>query len=156
MYLAMILLLLFVLPVASIAIEHLAFPQGASLLALTGIWFVFWAVGVRPALAGLRQIFNPAFTAETIFGIKEVAPRKIVQELGFANLSIGVLGIASIVHAPWTIPAAIVGGLFYLLAGIKHVLNQGRSRTEVIAMVSDLFIALVLGAYLAAVFVVTR
>ena len=35
-------------------------------LCLVGRWFVFWAVGVRLSLAGLRQFLQPAFTARQI------------------------------------------------------------------------------------------
>lgn len=156
MYVAMIVSMMVVLPIVSIVAEHLVYPQGASLLGLVGIWFVFWAVGVRLFLAGLSQTFNPQYTSETIFDIKDPASQKIVQELGFANLSIGLLGMATIFNAAWVIPAAIVGGVFYLLAGTKHVFNGKRNSTENLAMASDLFMALVLGAYLIAVFFVTR
>lgn len=46
MYLAMIVALMGVLPVASILTDLPSTPD-SSLLALTGKWFVFWASGVR-------------------------------------------------------------------------------------------------------------
>src|SRR5208337_1887623 len=92
MYLAMIILLMGALPVASIAVEFAALHGGADLLSLIGKWFVFWPVGVRLILAGLRQVADPKFTAGTIFGVKDAAALTIVQELGFGNLSIGTSG----------------------------------------------------------------
>ena len=151
MYLAAVVLLMAVLPIASIVAESIVARGGADFLWLIGKWFVFWSVGVRLMLAGLRQILNPTFTAETIFGVKERAALTIVQELGFGNLSIGLLGGLSLVNPNWTIPAAIVGGLFYGLAGIKHLTNSERNATENVAMISDLFIFVVLALYLAAV-----
>jgi len=57
---------MFVLPLASIAIE--AAIHQASMLWLIGKWFVFWGVGARLLLAGVRQYFQPAFTVCSTFG----------------------------------------------------------------------------------------
>ena len=149
MYLAVIVLLMGVLPIASILVEFVLLHSGADLLFLIGKWFVFWSVGVRLLLAGLRQIANPEFTAETIFGVTDKAALTIVQELGFGNLAIGLLGALTLLNRQWIAPAAIVGGLFYGLAGIKHLVKGDRNATENIAMVSDLFIAVVIAIYLA-------
>ena len=59
MYLAVV-LLMGVLPIASVLAE-IAFSHSETRLPIfIGKWFVFWAVGVRLLLAGLRQIVNPA------------------------------------------------------------------------------------------------
>jgi hypothetical protein len=154
MYLAIIILLMGVLPIASILVEFLLLHSSTDLLFLLGKWFVFWSIGVRLLLAGLRQIANPQFTAETIFDVKEKAALTIVQELGFGNLAIGLLGALTLFNRQWIAPAAIVGALFYGLAGIKHLVKGDRNATENIAMISDLFIAVVLAIYLT--FVVLR
>jgi hypothetical protein len=148
MYLAIIILLMGVLPIASILVEFLLLHSSTDLLFLLGKWFVFWSIGVRLLLAGLRQIANPQFTAETIFDVKEKAALTIVQELGFGNLAIGLLGALTLFNRQWIAPAAIVGALFYGLAGIKHLVKGDRNATENIAMISDLFIAVVLAIYL--------
>jgi hypothetical protein len=149
MYLAMIILLTGVFPALSVIFAFWALHGSADMLFLIGQWFVFWGVGVRLMLAGLRQIANPTFTADVIFGVKEKAALTLVQELGFANLSIGLFGVLVLVRSEWIVPAAITGGLFYGLAGMKHVIKGDRNRTENIAMVSDLWIFLVLAGYLA-------
>ena len=148
MYLATIILLMGVFPLVSIFIESVILHSTYDLLFLIGKWFVFWAVGVRLFLAGLRQIINPAFTAETIFDIKEKGVLPIVQELGFGNLAIGLVGLLSTIHNEWIIPAAITGGLYYGLAGIKHLLSRNRNSIRTIAMISDLCIFLLLAGYL--------
>jgi len=150
MYLPAIVLLMGVLPILSILAEHFVFHGNGDLVFLVGRWFVFWAVGIRLLLAGIRQMTGPAFTAETIFRIHDPAALKIVQELGFGAFSMGLLGVLSVFETGWIVPAAITGGLYYGLAGIKHVLNGDRSTYETIAMISDLFIFVVLAAYLAA------
>jgi len=136
-----------VLPVCSILAEVLIFRNSANLLLLVGKWFVFWAVGARLFLAGFRQAIQPRFTAETILGIKGDAPLHVVQELGFANISIGVIGLISIFSGVWVMPAATAGFLFYGFAGIRHVVQRNRNPLENTAMASDLFIFVVLAAY---------
>lgn len=153
MYLAIIVLLMGVFPLVSILVELFMLPSPADLASLIGKWLVFWAVGIRLLLAGLRQIANPTFTADSIFGVKETGALPIVQELGFGNLSIGVLGVLSLLNRHWIAPAAVAGALFYGLAGINHLLRGGRNSTENIAMVSDLYIFLMLAGYLAMVMV---
>ena len=146
-YPIIIFLLLFALPLGSILVEHSFLHSTASLLLLAGKWFVFWPVGIRLFLAGLRQYFQPRFTAEQIFDIKSNEALPIVQELGLANLSMGLLGIISVMVPAFVLSAAIVGGLFYGLAGINHMARSGRNVNCTIAMISDLFIFFVLAAY---------
>ena len=76
--------------------------------------------------------------------MKSKEPLVIVRELGFANLSIGVLGLSTIFRGSWIMPAAIAGGLFYCFAGIGHLMKKNRNRLENSAMFSDLFAFLVL------------
>ena len=147
-YPIIIFLLLFALPLGSIAVEHFFLHSTAPLLMLAGKWFVFWPVGIRLFLAGLRQYFQPRFTAEQIFEIKGNEALPIVRELGLANLSMGLLGILSLLVPAFVLPAAIVGGLFYGFAGINHMAHQGgRNVNRTIAMLTDLYIFLVLAAY---------
>jgi len=106
-------------------------------------------MGVRLLTAGLRQIIQPAFTAKTILGIQGDDALVLVQELGFANVAMGLLGCLTLLQPLWTLPAAIVGGPFYALAGGKHVTQKNKGFNEVVAMVSDLLMAVVLLGYLA-------
>src|SRR4029077_11986599 len=130
MYLASIVLLLFVLPAGCVIGQMLWFGGAADVMLLVGKWFVFWAVGVRLFMAGVRQVAQPQFTAESIFEIKDRAALGIVRELGFANLSSGTLGLASLAVPAWVAPAAIVGGLFYgLAAAATRFAARGISRS---------------------------
>lgn len=152
MYLAIVVLLMGILPVASILVEHFAVGASADWWTLIGKWFVFWAVGVRLALAGIRQIVQPAFTAEKIFEIGDKAAHIVVQELGFANLAMGALAVLTLAAPQWTAAAALAGAVFYGLAGARHVLKGGQNRNETIATVSDILIFVILAAYLVAIF----
>ncbi len=152
MYLVVVVLLMGVLPVASIVAEAALSHGGADLTLLIGKWFVFWSVGVRLILAGLRQIANPSFTAESIFEVRDKGALSIVRELGFANLSIGLLGASALFNPRWITPAAVAGGHFYGLTSAQHLMKGNRNTKETIAMVSDLFIFLVLAGYVVALF----
>lgn len=68
MYFISVILLLTVFPAGSVAID-LVWGGGADKMALIGKWFVFWAIGVRLFMAGMRQVARPQFTVEGIFEI---------------------------------------------------------------------------------------
>jgi hypothetical protein len=148
LYLISVLLFMLVLPVVSIAIECLAH---SSVLGwpLIGKWFVFWAIGVRLFIAGIRQIAKPAFTAQEIFHIKNEESFVIVKELGYANICMGLVGILSLHSAGWCQLAAVGGGLYFGLAGIQHVIKKPVSTNETIALISDLYIFVLMALYLA-------
>jgi hypothetical protein len=148
MYFAVVILLLFVFPVASVAIEAVHSRPAADIILLTGKWFVFWGVGVRLFTAGVRQTIQPRFTAEEIFGIHDARSHPIVREIGFANLSMGVLGLVTIFRAGWIVPAALVGGLYYGLAGTGHIFQKNKNAKEYTAMISDIFVFFVLGLFI--------
>jgi hypothetical protein len=116
---------------------------------LTGKWFLFWAVGARLFIAGLRQVTKPAFTAKEIFHITGDESFPVIRELGFANCCIGLINLLSLFYPDWRVPAAIAGGLYFGLAGLMHVFKRPASRNELIALVSDLFIFVVVLCYLA-------
>jgi hypothetical protein len=147
MYFVFVVFLMFVLPAASIAVEALRFGDADGLMFLVGKWFVFWAVGVRLLLAGIRQVAMPRFTAESIFDIKDPAAHAIVREIGFGNLATGALGLASLAQPAWLVPAAIVGGLYYGLAGAGHAFRSDRNFNEQTALVTDLMIFAVLAVF---------
>ena len=144
MYTAMLFGLMLIFPAASIGIEVFLHDYAVLDVATLGKWFVFWGVGVRLLIAGLRQIAQPRYTAETILGVKDPDAILIVRELGFANTAIGGVATASIFFAGWTAPLAVIGAVFYGLAGINHVRHNKRSKIQNAAMISDLFAAAVL------------
>ena len=143
MYLAIVTALMLVLPVGSIGLEAVMGVHGLSAL-LVAKWFVIWSVGVRLFLAGLRQIVQPRYTAEVILSLKHEESHILVRELGFANLAVGLSGLASWLFPAWVPAMALTGGVFYALAGINHLRQAHRSKLENIAMLSDLFVGLVL------------
>lgn len=143
MYFAVVATLMFAFPLLSVAVEAGA-ARSALDAALVGKWFVFWAVGIRLFLAGARQILQPEYTAHVILGLESGESLLLVRELGFANLALGLVGTLSLWLPTWRLPVALAGGVFYLLAGVNHVLQPHRNRLENVAMSSDLFVAIAL------------
>ena len=107
---------------------------------LIGKWFVFWGIGVRLFIAGVRQIIKPAFTAQEIFNISSEESFVIVKELGYSNLCMGLMGIFSVFSPCWTIIIAVGGGLYFGFAGVQHIIKKPVSMNENIALVSDFWI----------------
>jgi hypothetical protein len=144
MYFAIVVGLMLVFPLVSIGIQVLLGGSGMLTAALVAKWFVFWMVGVRLLLAGLRQIFQPRYTAEHILGVRDPDATLIVRELGIANTAIGSVAVASLFFRDWEFPIALVGTIFYALAGINHVTDKHRNTRQSFAMASDLVAAAVL------------
>jgi hypothetical protein len=97
----MLIALMLIFQMASTMLEAFIRPHDMFEIAIAGKWFVFWAVGMRLFIAGLRQIFQPRYTADTILGVKDPDAMLIVRELGFANTAIGSAGLGSLFVAAW-------------------------------------------------------
>jgi len=109
-----------------------------------------------PVLVSRRKIIhsgdetnNPTrIYPKQIFQFKSEESFIVIRELGFANVCIGLIGILSLLKPVWNAPAAIAGGLYFGLAGLSHLLKKPESKNEVIAMISDIFIFLLMLVYL--------
>lgn len=139
-YYASVLLLLVVLPMAT----HLLLDE-----ALLDSLVLFSSL--RLALAGVVQMRNPAYTAETLFGLsgeRRAGALPLVRELGGANLAKGVLGVVApfVSEHAFVEAAALAVGLFYAVAGLGHAVfhAQHRNSARTFAMVTDFGIALAL------------
>src|SRR5579872_30289 len=133
MYVATVALLTFILPIASIVVDHAAGATAAPWLALAGKWFVFWSAGIRLILAGLRQFFQPEFTATEIFNLKDDGALPIVRELGIANFATGIVGAVALAKPSFVPPVAISAAIFYGVAGLRHVMAAERTANETVA-----------------------
>ncbi len=101
-YLFSVIMLMLMLPIISIVLEILLTKSNQGIMSLIGKWFVFW-VGIRLFTAGLRQSISPSYTAINIFNMKTTESYVIIKELGFANISMGLVGIISIFVPSWRI-----------------------------------------------------
>lgn len=147
-YLYSTILLMLIFPTISILIDVGFIHHDSNLISLMGKWFIFWAIGCRLLTAGLKQAFNPAFTAETIFHLKDKESFVIIRELGFANICTGLTAIISLMIPQWRIVIAFSGGLFFGLAGLIHILRKPDNQSELIPLISNIFIFLVMVVYL--------
>jgi len=151
--------LTFLFPAASAAVEYytcsgsfIMLHGGTFLTALVGKWFIFYAVGIRLLLAGIRQIKNPSFTAKEIFHIESDAVLPIVRELGFANLCAGLVGIIALFVPQWRIVSAFSSGLYYGIAGLYHFIKKPAGANEQFALITDIIIFLLLAIYVVVLF----
>ncbi|WP_460995514.1 DUF6790 family protein [Spirosoma harenae] len=143
-----VILLMFVLPLSSIFIDLFVNKVPFPVMNLVGKWFLFWAVGIRLFTAGIRQAINPAFTAQDIFHLTTRESFVIIRELGFANICLGLMAILSAYVPAAQVIVACGGGLFFGIAGITHLVKKPVSPNEWLAMISDIFIAVVMLAFL--------
>lgn len=146
-YVLVVFALTIIFPAISIWIDSIARSENAVDLALAGKWFIFYAVGIRLFIAGIRQTFNPAFTAKEIFHLKDSSSYPVIRELGFANLCFGLLGIISLFEPSWRMASAFASGLYYGMAGIMHLVKRPAGPNEMFALISDFFICGVLAIY---------
>ena len=144
----MVLGLMVVVPIVSIVIELIVSGGSADPLVAVGRWFLFWGAGLRLLIAGISQTFRPQFTAQNILGETTPVANQLVRELGFANLGMGIVGIAGAWVPGWMLPAAIVPGVFLLLAGITHIGKGGKNVKELAATLTDLLVGGVLVVFL--------
>ena len=151
MYLLAVVLLMALLPISSIGLDHFLFQRSVPIVVLVGKWFVFWAAGARSFLAGVRQLFQPRFTAEKIFGLTSSDALPFVRELGVANLATGTVGMLSLVKPSFVPPIAIVAAIFYGIAGVRHLTEREKNLNQNVAMITDILVSLVFIAYIGSV-----
>jgi len=147
MYIYLVTALMLVVPLSFVVVQLLlshSMLTAVTIIPVIAKWYVFWAVGVRLGLAGLRQMIQPRYTAKIILGIHSEESLLLVRELGFANTAIGSVGLATLLAPSWVLPTALLGAIFYGLAGLNHLLHRSRNKMQNVAMVSDLFAGLVL------------
>ncbi len=144
-YLATVVVLMGILPAVSTAVERSS-AESAGAWDVAFRWFVFWGVGVRLLLAGLRQAIQPSFTAREIFHLASADAELIVRELGFANICLGLTAAVSGFVPGWRMAAAFAGGLYFGIAGVIHVGKRPATPNEWIALVSDLYIFAIVAA----------
>lgn len=153
MYVVIVLLQTVVLPLLFGVIEMVARP-GDDIVLVFGKWFLFWGVGTRLVLAGAFQVTHPEFTVRNILGAPDASAAQIAQELGFANLAMGIVAVVATFVPDWWAAAAIPGGLYLGQAGLRHVRKPGKDREEVVATWTDLLVAAAMAVFV--VWIVTH
>ncbi len=108
-YLILLLLLDLILPLTSIFLDH-AKSHAAIDPALVGKWVLFFSVGLRLFIAGLVQVLIPEFTATRIFRLRHKESYTVIRELGFGNISMGVIAMLSLAKVEWRGITSIAAG----------------------------------------------
>ena len=129
MYIFVVSLLMFILPILSIITEVFIKKDVSNLAGLVLQWFLFWSIGIRLFTAGIHQILKPRYTLN-LLSIDDRAASQLVKELGFANISIGIIAIVALFNGLWQPAAAICGSLFLLLSGLTHFKKSDKTLTE--------------------------
>jgi hypothetical protein len=104
---------------------------------------VFWGIGVRLFAAGISQIARPRFTSKTILGIDAPEADQVVQELGFANAAIGAAALISSLVPSWAPAIGFAGGLFLLLAALRHTPKKDKNAKEWTALATDYLVGII-------------
>lgn len=151
LYLYYVIGLMIILPIISILVEINISKNNfnvGDIIAMISKWFIFWGIGLRSLTGGLSQSINPGFTA-SLLQVKE-SSFVVIRELGFANISMGLIAVISLFAPQWRKAAAFCGGLFLGIAGVLHIsrIPEGINSKETIAMISDLFIFLIMTVYM--------
>jgi hypothetical protein len=147
-YAATVVGLMLVLPLASILIERVANGRDDGPWIPLGRWFVFWAIGARLFSAGVRQCLRPGFTARDIFHLESPDAEIVIRELGFANICMGLMALISGFVPSWRAAAGLTGALYFGLAGVMHLRKRPATSNEWLALVSDLFVLVIVGVWL--------
>jgi hypothetical protein len=144
-YIVLVLLQTLVLPLITGTVE-VATSHVDPVLAF-GSAFLFWGVGTRLLVAGISQILRPEFTIQNILGEANAGASQIAQELGFANVSIGIAAVVGAIVPGWGVPVAIAGGLFLGLAGFRHVAKKNPGMKEIVATWTDILVFVAMAGY---------
>lgn len=146
MYIAVVLLQTLVLPLISGGIQLAV--TGGNPAVVFGLWWAFWGVGARLLVAGVSQLANPGRTARGILGIEDAGAEQVVHELGYANLSMGLVGLMSPFTGGWGILGAVTGAVYLGFAGLRHVAKRRKNADETVATWTDLlvFVMVTVGA----------
>ncbi len=81
------------------------------------IWFLGFGIGVGSIFSGLAQVLDPQMVAQSV-GWPNTP---FLREVGFANISYGILGLLSIRYRSFWAPTIIAYTVFMWGAAIGHI-----------------------------------
>ena len=102
-------------------------------------WLCFWVVGFNAISAGVMQAFNPSYTANLLH--VAMSDFIIVEELGFAQLGIGIVALLSLKWVKFRKPAVMAYGIFIFGCTVIHFLRfSAIEMGEIISTLNDIWI----------------
>lgn len=137
-----VLSILIIIPIICTLVEYKRSNKKELLIYFIAKWFVFWAIGFRATTAALMQILNPSYTAALLQVGEE--SKVVIQELGCAQLGIGILGMMSLLKNEFRKSACLSYGIFMVLVSILHITRlSAMNFVEFISLLGDVFIIIV-------------
>jgi hypothetical protein len=146
-YLLMSISLIVLLPVLSSFLEHCA-EDAAYSWHLIAKWLIFWGAGIRLFITGLRQAATPEYSAVTTSKLTPTERFTLIRRLGFANISLGITAILSIINDSWRMLAAIATSIYFGFAAIQHGACKHCNANEKLAFWYDTVMACCVVVYL--------
>jgi len=135
-YIVNVYLLTVLLPFTAMSIESFGSKDKLS-VAVLAKWFLFFAVGIRFLLGGIRQVVRAKMKTGEIFYIERKSCCPIVKELGFANLSFGAVAVVSLYVPSWRIVSAFSSSFYYGAAVLNGFFGKPASANEIFIRVSN-------------------
>ncbi len=115
---------------------------------LTGKWFIFWVAGVRLSFTGIKHIYRRGAAPAAFFYGEKKENFLMIRELGFANITIGVMGMLSVVNSNWRQIAGLAAAIFFGLSALQHFFIKPVNGKEMAIMVTDIIVFAILLLYL--------
>jgi hypothetical protein len=134
-----------ILPVLSIIINLIINYRkniSGNVYEIAGKWFIFWSLGIRLVIAGLMQLFNPAYTNSLLqLGLSDFI---VIRELGLANFSIGLLCTISFIKKSLRGYVCLYMFIFFTGASILHILRiDSINFDEFITLVTNIILVII-------------
>lgn len=134
-----------ILPLICILIEIAIFKRQNKTIIFKNIflkWLCFWVIGFSAISVGVMQAFNPSYTADLLH--VNMSDFIIVQELGYAQLGIGIVALLSLKWVQFKKPAVIAYGTFIFGCTVIHFLRfSAIDLGEIISTLNDIWILIV-------------
>jgi hypothetical protein len=111
-------------------------------------WFIFWSVGFRLFFKGVRLASTQQATGLSLSSFRNRESYLLLLELGFANMSLGAMGILSVINDQWRLIAAIAGAIYFGLSDLLRLLKKSAGCHERVALTYNLLAFAGLMAYL--------
>lgn len=83
------------------------------------VWFLGFGIGIGSILSGLTQVISPEMIVQSVGW----SNTPFLREVGFANISYGILGLLSIKYRSFWAPTIIAYTVFMWGAAIGHIYN---------------------------------
>ncbi len=140
-------LFVIIFPVISICAEAIikGIPADPGLM---GKWLIFWVAGIRLSLRGIKRIYRRGAAPAIFFNEERKETFLMIRELSFANITIGVMGILSVVNSNWRQIAGLAAAIFFGLSALQHFFIKPVNGKEMAIMVTDIIVFAILLLYL--------